>query len=41
MELYSFSYNVKDQQGIPAYGNLPDEWDAGFTAGMNSPEHKR
>jgi len=32
---------LKDQGGVPAYGNLPDEWEAGCTSGMDSPEHKR
>ncbi len=32
---------LKNQGGVPAYGNLPDEWDAGCTTGMASPEHKR
>lgn len=32
---------LKDQGGVPAYGNLPDEWDAGCKAGFASPEHKR
>ena len=32
---------LKDQGGVPAYGNLPDEWKAGCTTGMDSPEHKR
>ncbi|NND15585.1 MAG: flavodoxin family protein, partial [Eudoraea sp.] len=32
---------LKDQGGIPAHGNQPDEWDAGCKAGFDSPEHKR
>ena len=32
---------LKDQGGVPAYGNLPDEWKAGCKAGFDSPEHKR
>lgn len=32
---------LKDQGGVPAYGNLPDEWQAGCKTGFDSPEHKR
>jgi len=32
---------LKDQGGVPAYGNLPDEWEAGCKSGFDSPEHKR
>ncbi|MEL6976030.1 MAG: flavodoxin family protein, partial [Bacteroidota bacterium] len=32
---------LKDNGGVPAYGNLPDEWEAGCKAGFDSPEHKR
>jgi len=32
---------LKDQGGVPAYGNRPDEWKAGCKAGFDSPEHKR
>ncbi|WP_276389770.1 flavodoxin family protein [Eudoraea chungangensis] len=32
---------LKDQGGIPAHGNQPDEWAAGCKAGFDSPEHKR
>lgn len=41
MELFTSGPNAKNQGGVPAYGNLPDEWDAGCTTGMASPEHKR
>jgi len=32
---------LKDIGGVPAYGNLPDEWEAGCKSEMDSPEHKR
>ncbi len=32
---------LKDNGGIPAHGNQPDEWAAGCKAGFDSPEHKR
>ena len=32
---------LKDNGGIPAHGNQPDEWQAGCRAGFDSPEHKR
>lgn len=32
---------LKDQGGVPGYGNLPDEWQAGCKTGFDSPEHKR
>jgi hypothetical protein len=32
---------LKDNNGIPAHGNQPDEWKAGCRAGFDSPEHKR
>jgi multimeric flavodoxin WrbA len=32
---------LKDNGGVPAHGNQPDEWEAGCKAGFASPEHKR
>lgn len=32
---------LKDAGGFPAYGNQPEDWDAGCHTGFHSPEHKR
>ena len=31
---------LKDNGGIPAYGNLPDTWEKGERFGFNNPNHK-
>jgi len=32
---------LKDNGGIPAHGNLSDEWEAGCKSGWKNPEHQR
>jgi len=32
---------LRGQGGIPAYGNLSDEWEAGCQSDFDSPEYKR
>ena len=32
---------LKDNGGIPAHGNRPDDWEAGCKSDFHSPEHKR